>query len=97
MKEVYEMMAVVKPLLVEDIKEKIIPRLEKEVKKLKGNLTIKDNIGKRLLAYPIEGYKEGYYLVYSLEIETNQLEEFKRFLSLSEDVLRFLIIREDQL
>lgn len=97
MKEVYELMAVVKPLLVEDIKEKIMPRIEKEAKKLGGSLEVKDNLGKRLLAYPIDSYKEGYYIVYTLTMDSQKVSEFSRFMGFYDDVLRFLMVREDQL
>lgn len=97
MKEVYELMAVVKPLLVEDIKEKIMPRLQKEVKRLGGSLEIKDNMGKRLLAYAVDSYKEGYYIVYTLTMDSQKVTEFSKFMNFYDDVLKFLIVREDQL
>ncbi|BCX13835.1 MAG: 30S ribosomal protein S6 [Candidatus Dojkabacteria bacterium] len=93
----YELMVVLKPLLMEDIKDKIIPKISKEVKKLGGTLELKDNMGKRILAYPIKGYKEGYYLVYKLTIDSDKINELNNWLKIYDALLRHLIIREDQL
>jgi small subunit ribosomal protein S6 len=93
----YEMMVVLKPLLMEDIKDKIIPTINKEIINLGGKLELKDNMGKRILAYPIKGYKEGYYLVYRLTMDSDKMEEFSQWLKLYEALLRYLIIKEDQL
>lgn len=93
----YELMVVLKPLLMEDIKEKIIPKISNEVKKLGGKLELKDNMGKRILAYPIRGFKEGYYLVYKLTMSSDKIEEFSKWLNIYDALLRHLIIKEDQL
>lgn len=93
----YELMLVLKPLLVEDIKEKVMKKLEKLAKDHKATLTVKDLMGKRLLAYPIKKYKEGYYVLYNLEAAPSDAKELEKSLNLSDEVLRYLLVREDQL
>ncbi len=93
----YELMLLVKPLTNEDIKDKVLSKIEKQVKELKGKFEVKESIGKRLLSYAIKKFKEGYYLLADVELEPEDLVEFRRGLSLQNDVLRFLLIKADNL
>lgn len=88
----YELMVVYKPLLFEDIKKSTISKLEAFVKGVNGSLKEVDNMGKKLLAYPIKKFKEGYYVEYVLELEPDQVAAFKNELNLAQDVLRFLLL-----
>jgi small subunit ribosomal protein S6 len=90
----YEVMLILKPLLPEDIKSNIIEDIEKLVKKYKGKITSTDVWGKRHLAYPIKKHDEGYYLIYKLDMEEENVKEFDRQLNLNSGVLRFLRIKQ---
>jgi small subunit ribosomal protein S6 len=52
--------------------------------------------GKRRLAYPINKKSEGRDVVLNFQSSPLALPEIERFLKLSEDVLRYLIIRTDE-
>lgn len=93
----YELMLLIKPLTNEDVKDRVFIKVEKLAKDLKGEVEIKDQIGKRLLAYEIAGFKEGYYLVTSLTLDPTKLDDFKHELGLVNEVLRFLVIDEANL
>jgi small subunit ribosomal protein S6 len=88
----YELMLLLKPLTNEDVKDKVFAKLSAMVKTLKGEVSIKDAIGKRLMSYEIKKFKEGYYLVCNLTLPASKLKEFKQDLTLVNEVLRFLII-----
>ena len=47
-----------------------------------------DHWGKRLLAYPIKGKEQGYFVVVRLETQPHLLDEFERVLRLDESVLQ---------
>lgn len=91
----YEVMIVFKPLLFEDIKNNSLKKILQTVEKMSGTLTEVDNLGKRLLAYPIKSFKEGYYVEYELDLDPSQSDEFSRQLNLLQDVLRFLVIKKE--
>jgi small subunit ribosomal protein S6 len=57
--QTYDLMMLYKPLLMEDIKKKTISKIQKLVKDLGGDMTEVDNLGKRILAYPINKFDEG--------------------------------------
>lgn len=93
----YELAIVVKPLSNEEIKEKVVAKIEKAVKDLEGKLSKYNFLGKRLLAYPIKNNKEGFYIFAKLNMSPKQVKEFDRSMNLNSDVLRFLRITEDSL
>lgn len=92
---VYELALVIKPHTTEEIKEKVLPRIEENAKEFKGKLSLKESLGKRLLAYPIDNFKEAHYSFHRLELSAAKVSEFKKELELNQDVLRYLIIKED--
>ena len=55
-----------------------------------GNI---DRWGKRPLAYEINKRKEGYYVLVEFEGETPTVDALHRILTLSDEVLRFKILR----
>jgi small subunit ribosomal protein S6 len=52
-----------------------------------------DPWGHRRLAYPIDRFDEGYYILSHLSIDPPQLGELERVLKLTDPVLRYLITR----
>jgi small subunit ribosomal protein S6 len=93
----YELALLVKPLLPEDIKNKVVKEIETTVTKLEGKMSLKEDWGKRHLAYPIKGHQEGHYLFYKVELDGKSAKQVQDSLKLIKDVLRFLLIREDEL
>lgn len=60
-----------------------------------GNVTQIDHWGRRRLAYPVSRQRDGYYLLLKAEMPAAALNEIERNLRISENVLRFLITREN--
>lgn len=58
-----------------------------------GQIANVDNWGRRRLAYPIRKQKEGYYVLMQVQLDTKSLGELERKLKLSEDVIRYLLVR----
>lgn len=93
----YELMVIIKPLLPEDIKSKVLKKIEKLVKAADGKINDIDVWGKRHLAYKIKSHEEGYYIVLDLDLNQDKVKEFEHDLKLESDVLRYLLIREDNI
>lgn len=83
-----------KPLLLEDIKKNTISVIEKFVTSNGGTFIEVDNLGKRLLAYPIKKFEEGHYIEYAMELDASKVKELQREMTLLDNVLRFLIIKK---
>jgi small subunit ribosomal protein S6 len=60
-----------------------------------GNITNLDAWGRRRLAYEIDGQREGYYIIMTVDLDPDALDELERNLRLAESVLRYLVIRPD--
>jgi small subunit ribosomal protein S6 len=93
----YELALVIKPLSNEDIKEKVMKKVESTVAELGGTIGKYNVLGKRLLAYPISKNKEGYYIFAKLSLESKNASKFDKELSLNTDILRFMRVTESTL
>lgn len=51
--------------------------------------------GKRTLAYAIDRYFEGFYILHRFQMPPSGAEEVDRTLRYSEDVMRYLLMRKD--
>lgn len=65
-----------------------IAKIEEVIKNLGGTVSKSDAWGKRALAYPIRKKTEGYYVLFSFELEPAQTFELRRILGLRANVYR---------
>lgn len=66
------------------------------VENLQGTVTNVDNWGRRRLAYPIEDYREGYYVFFKMSYPPQAVGELERQLRLSDRIIRHLVVRLDE-
>ncbi|HEY8875573.1 MAG TPA: 30S ribosomal protein S6 [Desulfosporosinus sp.] len=91
----YELLYIIRPDLDEEATTALVDRLSGLVATNGGdNLTV-EKWGKRRLAYEIEDYKEGQYILMNFEGEGRTSQEIERVMKISEDVIRFLTVRKD--
>lgn len=92
----YELMYIISPERDEAGINALIDRVNGMIESLEGkidNVNHNDPWGRRRLAYPIEGFEEGYYVLNHFSIDPTRLGELERILKLSDDVLRYLLTR----
>jgi small subunit ribosomal protein S6 len=89
----YEFMAIVKPFLPEDVRNKLVAKLKKLFVDNGGKVVKEDIWGKRHLAYKIDGHEEGYYVLYFVEMPKDGLSKVKEELKMTSDLLRYIIIK----
>lgn len=92
----YELLVILKPLLPDDVRKAIHKGISKTITDMKGEVKDVDVWGKRYLAYKIKGHNEGYYIVYLIDLPSDQVEEFSRQLRLKQEVIRFLVTKLDK-
>ncbi len=61
-----------------------------------GEITARNDWGKRHLAYPIRKLNEGYYVALQLNLPQKAVRTIERALQLNDDVLRYLVIRAEE-
>jgi small subunit ribosomal protein S6 len=62
-----------------------------------GKVTKKENWGLRNLAFKIKKNRKGHYVLLNIDAPSAAVHEMERQMRISEDVLRFLTIRVDEL
>lgn len=92
----YELALVIKPLSTEDVKEKVLPKVESTVSELGGSIKMINPVGKRMLAYPINKFKEGFYYFYDVDMSSTKVSELRKFLRMNADILRSLLIKKEE-
>lgn len=80
--------------LVEDAKA--LKPVEKALVSFSGKKLNENPWGKRLLAYPINKIVSAEYFTWHIQIETDQLEEFKKKLNYDKLVLRYLFLGQEE-
>ena len=93
----YEAMYIVDPDVLEDQMEPIIERYKQVVTDMGGVVTEAGlwEQGRRPLAYPINGRREGVYVLMQFEAGQNVPAELDRVLRISDNVLRHIIVKLD--
>ncbi len=91
----YEAMLILVPNLEEEARNQLLDRFKGIIEK-DGTITNIDEWGTRKLAYEINKYKEGYYVVMNFETNQDVVKELDRVSRISDSVMRYMIIKEDE-
>lgn len=91
----YEMYIVFQPELDDAGLETRIERVNAIVTGNDGEILEVARKGKRRLAYPIKRHNTGIDVIYQVNLPSRRLEIIERQLNLYEDVIRYLIVRDD--
>ncbi|MEI6462629.1 MAG: 30S ribosomal protein S6 [bacterium] len=97
MKQKYELVVILKALLPEDVRLSAQSKIEGLVKTSGGKIEKTDVWGKKHLAYRINKHDEGYYILYRIELERSKTDSFRTNLGLIPELLRYLLIKEEEL
>jgi len=94
----YETVVILPPNLGETALEEVVVTLEKELSGRFGAQAVTVNRwGKQTLAYPIQKYKEGYYVLYEYDSDKEDtISGMEARLRINESVIRFLTVRRDE-
>ena len=90
----YELLAIFKPSLDSEELDKVVDKISEDVKSFKGEVSSVDKMGRKKLAYDVQGYRDGYFTTMVLSIPAETVVDFKRNLKLNENVLRFMFMEE---
>lgn len=92
----YENVIIIKSDLSKEETSKVILKIENNIRNF-AEITKKDDLGIKKLAYEIRKNNEGHYLVYQFQVEEKMREfairEIERFYMITDEVIKFLIIK----
>lgn len=92
----YELLYIIKPTVEEEARAALIARFADIVKNDNGEVENIDEWGMRKLAYAIDYISEGYYVLMNFKANADLPAELERNLKISEDVMRFMVVRKEQ-
>lgn len=91
----YEIMYIIRPDMEEEARESLIERFSNILTDNGAEIEKVDEKGKRRLAYEINDYRDGYYVVVNFKSDETAVNEFDRLAKFSDDIVRHMAIRED--
>ncbi len=96
MNRTYELMFIVRPDMADEDLEKLVSTLETIVTSAAGTVKSVDRMGKRRLAYMVHKFREGIYILMTIEGAGTVIHELERRLRVTEQVIKFLTVRIDE-
>ncbi len=89
----YELMLVLRPDTADDRVQQILDRTTRGIAAGEGQIVKVSPWGRRRLAYPISGYREGSYFIVVFDAPSEAIDELERSLNITEEVMRHLVTR----
>lgn len=90
----YEIAVLYHPDLEVDL-TKAEDRVKKIISDNGGKIISADNWGKRKLAYQIKKNEHAIYIIYSVEIPSQNVQKIESTLNITDEIIRFLITKPD--
>lgn len=91
----YESIIIINPNIVGDELKKVISKMQL-LKENMGKVENVKEIGKKKLAYPIKNNTEGYYVLFEFEVDSNNVSEIERVYRITEEIMKFIIVRKTE-
>lgn len=92
----YESIYILRPTMEEEAVKAMVERFSNLITTEGGEVEKVDEWGKRRLAYPIEDFREGYYVLMNFNANPELPSELERIYKITDDVIRYIIIRDDE-
>ena len=92
----YEVAFIAAPTLTPDELDGFVAQMQTVVEGKSGKVVKVDNWGKKSLAYRIKKFRDGYYVILTLEADGAIIAELERRFRVSDHIIRFLSIRIDE-
>src|SRR6202167_1578000 len=96
MNRTYELMFIVRPDMSDEDLEKLISNLESTVTSASGTVKNIERMGKSRIAYTVRKFREGIYILLTIEGAGPVIHEVERRLRVTEPVIKFLTVRIDE-
>lgn len=92
----YEIMYIIRPNIEEDARKEIVERFSNYLTSNGATIDKVDEMGSKRLAYEINDFRDGYYVLINFKGNEEAVNEFDRQAKFSEDIIRHIVIRVDE-
>ena len=92
----YEVMFIVRPDVEDAEVDKIIETFSGYITDGGGTIKSAEKMGRRRLAYTVQKFNDGFYILLIVESPASLISEIERRLRVSEQVIKFITVRTDE-
>ncbi|RFU62496.1 30S ribosomal protein S6 [Peribacillus glennii] len=92
----YEIMYIIRPNIEEDAKKALVERFNTILTDNGAEVTEAKEWGKRRLAYEINDFRDGYYMLLKVNAPAEAIQEFDRLAKINEDIIRQMATKEEE-
>ena len=92
MKNIYEMVQILKGTFTNEEYKKGFNSIKDYLSKYE--IKEVEELGKKRLAYEVKKNKEGYYIIFTIKANQNDILEIERYCKINEDILKFIVVRK---
>ncbi|ACJ35201.1 Ribosomal protein S6 [Anoxybacillus flavithermus WK1] len=92
----YEIMYIIRPNMEEEARKAVVERFNNVLTENGAEITNVKEWGKRRLAYEIEKFRDGYYMILNVVAKPAAVQEFDRLARISEDIIRHIVVKEEE-
>jgi small subunit ribosomal protein S6 len=92
----YEIMYIIRPNMEEEAQKALVERFNNVLTEQGAEITNVKEWGKRRLAYEINDFRDGQYMLVNVSAQPDAVQEFDRLAKISEDIIRHIVIREEE-
>lgn len=92
----YEIMYIIRPNIEEEARKGLIERFSTVLTDNGATVDKVDEIGLKSLAYEINDFRDGYYVVIYFDGDERAVNEFDRQAKFTDDIIRHMAVRLDE-
>jgi small subunit ribosomal protein S6 len=92
----YEIMYIIRPNIEDEAKKALIERFNSILTDNGAEIENVKEWGKRRLAYEINDFRDGYYMIVNVKAEAAAVQEFDRLAKINEDIIRHIVVKEEE-
>ena len=92
----YELAVVVSAKIEDDERAAVVDKCKALIERFGGTVTNVDDWGKKRMAYEVQKMKDAFYYFIQFDAETSAPVEIENRIRIMDNVLRFLIVNQDE-
>ncbi len=90
----YELMYIVRPDLEQEAVEGVTEKIKGVITNMGGEITNHEILGKRRLAYEIQKFRDGIYVLVQFQAAPSAVAEVERVIRITDEIIRHLVVRD---
>jgi small subunit ribosomal protein S6 len=92
----YEIMYIIRPNIEDEAKKAVVERFDNVLTGQGAEIIESKDWGKRRLAYEIADFRDGLYRLVTVNGSPEAVQEFDRLAKINGDIIRHIVIREEE-